>query len=116
MKGLYGPKYAWLGVYWYSHDWWKSAEVDTDCTAAQLLDAIDGMLYMGMTFENPLNEKGLSGVNYTGLMELYDDAAEGREISGREKVPTYYDALWTVALALDKAVTALDETGLYYNW
>lgn len=113
--GLYGAQYAWIVVHWYPHDWWTLADSNTDCTPKQLLDAINGIFYMGMTYANPRNERGLAGVNYTELVELFDEATKGRVVPGKEKVSSQFDALWTVALALNKTVTTLKESGRHQN-
>ena len=115
-NGLYGAKYAWFATYWYSSDWWTEAEVDTDCTKTELLRAIDGIFYTGMTYINPaVDERGLAGVSYSELRQMYLQLTNGKELEGSRQIPSYYDSLWTVAVALDSTVKTLREIGNLTN-
>ncbi len=44
---MYGPKYVWILVGWYSEQWWLDAENTTDCTAKEVLTAAEGYFATG---------------------------------------------------------------------
>ncbi len=55
---MYGPKYVWILVGWYSEQWWLDAENTTDCTAEEVLTAAEGYFATGeiLLYLHPLFE------------------------------------------------------------
>ncbi|XP_041350716.1 gamma-aminobutyric acid type B receptor subunit 2-like [Gigantopelta aegis] len=107
--GLYGPKFVWLLLGWYSENWWKAVPVD--CTFDQLEQAIDGYFSIDQIQINPRPQVTISGHTPQQLLEIYRNWTNHENLPGLELGLKGYDGIWAAALALNKTASDLEANG-----
>ncbi|OQV20137.1 Gamma-aminobutyric acid type B receptor subunit 2 [Hypsibius exemplaris] len=107
--GLYGSRYVWFLSGSYPVGWWKNRANETTCTTAQLEKAIDG--YISVTTSDALmnNKVSAAGITYEEFIHLLDENSPSSTYSPQALA---FDAIWTIALAVQKSLPVLERNGL----
>ncbi|XP_025097922.1 gamma-aminobutyric acid type B receptor subunit 2-like, partial [Pomacea canaliculata] len=100
--GLYGSRVVWLLPGWYDAGWWLMADPAVDCSPGQLIEAVEGHFDTGILSINPRSERAISGWLPSEFTAAYKAAAGGRHLPGDTIVSQGYDAVWALALALNR--------------
>ncbi|EDV27221.1 uncharacterized protein TRIADDRAFT_54955 [Trichoplax adhaerens] len=111
-QGLYGPHYIWFITYGHNTDWWKSnlGQGNVNCSIAE----IEQVLTNYFTFNNiklGLNPNTISGMNSSQYMEHYYSYVQRPPSLYKYFQINGYDAMWALALALNKTENILKESG-----
>ena len=56
--GFYGDHILWTMPNWYSVKWWEDP---VGCTKEEVLQVVEGSLYFGPVYKNPVLQEGISG-------------------------------------------------------
>ena len=107
---MYGSKYAWLFPGWYSLQWWKKYP-DVGCTSEELATAIDGYIAFAFAMLNPNDDVGVAGITSKQFKSEFDSLLTDHTLVGIPEAPLAYDAVWTVALTLNKTQADLATMG-----
>ncbi|KAJ8045810.1 Gamma-aminobutyric acid type B receptor subunit 2 [Holothuria leucospilota] len=121
---LYGKGYVWILPGWFSPQWWQNGDPDdtemAGCTKDEVQIAVEESLYLSMEVSNltdtpeEVTVAGISANQYQQQlrekMALNDTRYEGIEFSLSGLEPFSYDALWAVALTLNRTVDELAKT------
>lgn len=118
---LYGPKYVWFFIGWYEDDWFQKhlEEEHINCTLAQMEEAAEGHFTTEALQWNQDHSPTISGKSVDNfkdrledvLREKYAGVAQGIMPEGYLEAPLAYDAIWAVALALNKTMAKLAKEG-----
>lgn len=108
--GLYGDHILWTMPNWYSSNWWKGA---SGCTPEELLQVVNGSLYFGPVYKNPVLEQSIAGIDSAEFDQLFLQRANYTELYGSNLNPVYYDAIWAAALALNATTSKMEQLGKY---
>ncbi|XP_070553587.1 gamma-aminobutyric acid type B receptor subunit 1-like isoform X2 [Ptychodera flava] len=103
--GLYGSKYVWILVGWYRQDW-LLAENDTDCSVDELSEATEGYIAVESLNKDLNGEPGISGMTPGKFEELLESNGEGMTTYA----PQTYDAVWTIALVIQRLLDQANRT------
>lgn len=106
--GLYGEDIVWTLPNWYTANWWEAA---TGCTPEQMLKVLQGSLYFGPVYKNPVLETSIAGINTDEFDRLFLERTNGSKPYGMNMNPVYYDAIWAAALGLNLTITKMAERG-----
>jgi len=110
---LYGPKFIWFFIGWYEDNWYEAnlAQEKIECTREQMKMAAEGHLTTEALNWNQDNQRTISGMtveDYRNRLnkELFNI---GYDVSvrfpdGYQEAPLAYDAVWAVALALNRTM------------
>lgn len=120
-QGLYGPKYVWFFIGWYEDDWFQKhlEEENINCTRSQMEKAAEGHFTTEALQWNQDHSPTISGQTVDDfkhrledlLREKYAGVAQGIMPEGYLEAPLAYDAIWAVALALNRTMTKLAADG-----
>ncbi|PAA88021.1 hypothetical protein BOX15_Mlig008707g2 [Macrostomum lignano] len=118
-QGLFGPRYQWLLIGWYSDDWylkWPAAE-RVNCTPDEMSMAADLHLTTESMTWNELDQPTYSGITARQfqnrvLERLGKNRSDIGSILGFPESPFAYDAVWALALAMHSAEARLKSRGL----
>ena len=108
--GLYGPKYGWLFPGWYSGGWWEKYP-SVGCSPAQLAAALDGYIAFDSSSLNPNDHIGVAGITSAQFKLAFDRLVDDLSAVGVIEAPLAYDAIWAVALALNRSQQEFLEIG-----
>ena len=112
-EGLYGENIVWIFMNWVDTDWVDRAKNVTTCTREQILEALQQSFFTGPTFVNPSKEPGIAGITSEEFDAMYLEYFNGTMPFGSTYRMPAYDSVWAVALALNKTLTKLIESGRY---
>ncbi|XP_072171308.1 gamma-aminobutyric acid type B receptor subunit 2-like [Diadema setosum] len=110
-RGMYGAKYVWLLVGWYSHHWWLVEDDDddaVDCTPEELTEAVEGYFAVDSLDVNIDDRPSVSGLTSSDFQR--DFHSRGIEYLSAHAAQTY-DAVWTITLALKEAMARRGSIG-----
>ena len=110
--GLYGSKYVWILPSWYGKDWYKGG---THCHITSLLQVIEGALYVGPSFTNPILQKGIGGMDANDFHQEFLERNNMSEPYASEFGPSVYDGVWATAMALNITDHHLRVEGRYIH-
>ncbi|ELT92412.1 hypothetical protein CAPTEDRAFT_123994 [Capitella teleta] len=110
-QGLYGDHIVWFFMNWVDTDWVNKAEEVTSCTKEQLLEVLQGNFFTGPTFVNEQNTRGIAGITTKEFDDMYYAHFNNTMPFGSTYRMPAYDSVWAVALALNKTLTKLIESG-----
>ncbi|ELU13426.1 hypothetical protein CAPTEDRAFT_196516 [Capitella teleta] len=100
-EGLYGPGVQWIFANWLEEFWWRTSP---HCSPEEFLEVIDGAIYTGMSYENPILEKSVGGINTEEFKLIFDQRSNYSALYAENFGPAAYDSIWTAALALNQTV------------
>ena len=119
--GLTGPRYQWILLGDYAEDWWKQPTVLSPllrqkvfCLEQDMQRAIESTLIL----TQELKDEGMSGATYMIQGELTKEEFWSEfviffnttdfDTESATWVPSTYDAVWSIALALNKSLAMID--------
>lgn len=136
-RGLYGEKYVWFLIGWYEDDWWTDV-TDLDCNYDQMKAVVEGHLTTEALVLNQDNKKTVSGMTSKDWLKRYQKELSRNPAplnkvvptsqknpleklttvtvqarpEGYQEAPLAYDAIWAIALALNRTISDLDKLKL----
>ncbi|KAL7830191.1 hypothetical protein SRHO_G00313180 [Serrasalmus rhombeus] len=110
---LYGKKYVWFLIGWYADNWFKINDTSINCTVEQMTEAVEGHVTTEIVMLNPETVRGASNLTSQEFVNQLTSKLGGRtqETGGFQEAPLAYDAVWALALALNKTVEPLKAKG-----
>nr|XP_040043792.1 gamma-aminobutyric acid type B receptor subunit 1 isoform X2 [Gasterosteus aculeatus aculeatus] len=111
---LYGKKYVWFLIGWYADNWFKIKDPSINCTTEQMTEAVEGHVTTEIVMLNPETVRGASNLTSQEFIAQLMSKLGGKnpeETGGFQEAPLAYDAVWALALALNKTVGPLKAKG-----
>ncbi|XP_044027331.1 gamma-aminobutyric acid type B receptor subunit 1 isoform X1 [Siniperca chuatsi] len=111
---LYGKKYVWFLIGWYADNWFKIKDPSINCTVGQMTEAVEGHVTTEIVMLNPETVRGASNLTSQEFLAQLMFKLGGKnpeETGGFQEAPLAYDAVWALALALNKTVGPLKAKG-----
>ncbi|MCJ8740296.1 hypothetical protein PDJAM_G00057110 [Pangasius djambal] len=111
---LYGKKYVWFLIGWYADNWFKIKDPAINCTMEQMTEAVEGHVTTEIVMLNPETVRGASNLTSQEFLAQLMSRLGGKnpeETGGFQEAPLAYDAVWALALALNKTVAPLRTKG-----
>nr|XP_046272894.1 gamma-aminobutyric acid type B receptor subunit 1 [Scatophagus argus] len=111
---LYGKKYVWFLIGWYADNWFKIKDPSINCTMEQMTEAVEGHVTTEIVMLNPETVRGASNLTsqeFLGQLMSKLGGKNPEETGGFQEAPLAYDAVWALALALNKTVGPLKVKG-----
>uniref|UniRef100_A0A8C9W4D8 Gamma-aminobutyric acid type B receptor subunit 1 n=1 Tax=Scleropages formosus TaxID=113540 RepID=A0A8C9W4D8_SCLFO len=111
---LYGKKYVWFLIGWYADNWFKIKDPSINCTVENMTEAVEGHVTTEIVMLNPETVRGASNLTSQEFLEQLMSRLGGKnpeETGGFQEAPLAYDAVWALALALNKTVEPLKAKG-----
>ncbi|XP_009996600.1 PREDICTED: gamma-aminobutyric acid type B receptor subunit 1, partial [Chaetura pelagica] len=111
---LYGKKYVWFLIGWYADNWFRIKDPNINCTEAEMAEAVEGHVTTEIVMLNPENTRSISNMTSQEFIEKLQKrlGKNPEETGGFQEAPLAYDAIWALALALNKTSTELVKKGL----
>uniref|UniRef100_A0A672U3I1 Receptor ligand binding region domain-containing protein n=1 Tax=Strigops habroptila TaxID=2489341 RepID=A0A672U3I1_STRHB len=111
---LYGKKYVWFLIGWYADNWFRIKDPAINCTEAEMAEAVEGHVTTEIVMLNPENTRSISNMTSQEFIEKLQKrlGKNPEETGGFQEAPLAYDAIWALALALNKTSTELMKKGL----
>uniref|UniRef100_A0A8C5QMN7 Gamma-aminobutyric acid type B receptor subunit 1 n=1 Tax=Leptobrachium leishanense TaxID=445787 RepID=A0A8C5QMN7_9ANUR len=111
---LFGKKYVWFLIGWYADNWFKTPDPAINCTIEEMTRAVEGHVTTEIVMLNPENTRGISNMTSQEFMEKLEMrlGTHPEETGGLQEAPLAYDAIWALALALNKTAHELSKKGL----
>ncbi|XP_022239311.1 gamma-aminobutyric acid type B receptor subunit 1-like isoform X2 [Limulus polyphemus] len=114
---VYGKQYVWFLIGWYEDDWYTIQERGYNCSVEQMKEALEGHFTTEALMLNQGSERTISGMTSKDFLSRYKEALVefgyiDRLPEGHQEAPLAYDAVWAVALALNKTIKRLSEMGM----
>ncbi|KAJ8273817.1 hypothetical protein GJAV_G00105840 [Gymnothorax javanicus] len=107
---LYGKKYVWFLIGWYADNWFKTQDPSISCSVENMTEAVEGHVTTEIVMLNPENVRGASNLTSQEFLVQLMSRLGGKnpeETGGFQEAPLAYDAVWALALALNKTVGPL---------
>ncbi|XP_033627262.1 uncharacterized protein LOC117290084 [Asterias rubens] len=112
-QNMTGPGYVWLLLGWYSMQWWTVRDDSiTRCTTEEIKNAVEGSLYIATECavfgrQDADTVSGVTPLDFDVEIQrrLLRQENENHTYSGQESFG--YDAVWAIALALNKSAEVL---------
>ncbi|XP_030645036.1 gamma-aminobutyric acid type B receptor subunit 1 [Chanos chanos] len=111
---LYGKKYVWFLIGWYADNWYKIKDPSINCTVENMKEAVEGHVTTEIVMLNPETVRGASNLTSQEFLAQLMSKLGGKnpeETGGFQEAPLAYDAVWALALALNKTVGPLKAKG-----
>ncbi|KAJ3598170.1 hypothetical protein NHX12_001683 [Muraenolepis orangiensis] len=111
---LYGKKYVWFLIGWYADNWFKIKDPAINCTVENMTEAVEGHVTTEIVMLNPETIKGASNLTSQEFLAALMSRLGGmnpEDTGGFQEAPLAYDAVWALALALNKTVAPLKAKG-----
>ncbi|XP_077576332.1 gamma-aminobutyric acid type B receptor subunit 1-like isoform X2 [Stigmatopora nigra] len=111
---LYGKKYVWFLIGWYADNWFKIKDPAVNCSVDNLTEAVEGHVTTEIVMLNPETVRGVSNMTsqeFLGSLMSRLGGMNPEETGGFQEAPLAYDAVWALALALNKTVAPLKAKG-----
>ncbi|XP_029975855.1 gamma-aminobutyric acid type B receptor subunit 1 isoform X1 [Salarias fasciatus] len=111
---LFGKKFVWFLIGWYADNWFKIKDPSINCTVEQMTEAVEGHVTTEIVMLNPETVRGASNLTSQEFLAKLMSKLGGKnpeETGGFQEAPLAYDAVWALALALNKTVGPLKAKG-----
>ncbi|TKS82486.1 Gamma-aminobutyric acid type B receptor subunit 1 [Collichthys lucidus] len=111
---LYGKKVVWFLIGWYADNWFKIKDPAINCTVENMTEAVEGHVTTEIVMLNPETVRGVSNMTSQEFIAALMSRLGGmnpEETGGFQEAPLAYDAVWALALALNKTVAPLKAKG-----
>ncbi|KAM4568369.1 gamma-aminobutyric acid type B receptor subunit 1 isoform 3-T4 [Fundulus diaphanus] len=111
---LYGKKYVWFLIGWYADNWFKIKDPAINCTVENMTEAVEGHVTTEIVMLNPETVRGVSNMTSQEFLSALMSRLGGKnpeETGGFQEAPLAFDAVWALALALNKTVAPLKSKG-----
>ncbi|KAB0402867.1 hypothetical protein E2I00_019814, partial [Balaenoptera physalus] len=101
---LFGKKYVWFLIGWYADNWFKIYDPSINCTVDEMTEAVEGHITTEIVMLNPANTRSISNMTSQEFVEKLTKRLKRHpeETGGFQEAPLAYDAIWALALALNK--------------
>ncbi|XP_039707146.1 gamma-aminobutyric acid type B receptor subunit 1 isoform X6 [Pteropus medius] len=101
---LFGKKYVWFLIGWYADNWFKTYDPSINCTVDEMTQAVEGHITTEIVMLNPANTRSISNMTSQEFVEKLTKRLKRHpeETGGFQEAPLAYDAIWALALALNK--------------
>ncbi|XP_061164182.1 gamma-aminobutyric acid type B receptor subunit 1-like isoform X2 [Saccostrea echinata] len=101
---LYGKRYVWFLVGWYPDKWYEKPDPEVDCIPVQLKLALEGHFTTeAEIIHQDRLARTVSGMTSAEFKTELDRRLNYRtDVSGYPEAPLAFDAIWALALALNK--------------
>ncbi|OWK49867.1 Gamma-aminobutyric acid type B receptor subunit 1 [Lonchura striata] len=111
---LYGKKYVWFLIGWYANKWFRTPDPSINCTEAEMAEAVEGHITTEIVMLNPENTRSISNMTSQEFIEKLEKRLGNnpKETGGYQEAPLAYDAIWALALALNKTAQELAKQGV----
>ncbi|KAM3654689.1 gamma-aminobutyric acid type B receptor subunit 1-like, partial [Ammospiza maritima maritima] len=111
---LYGKKYVWFLIGWYANKWFRTPDPSINCTADQMAEAVEGHITTEIVMLNPENTRSISNMTSQEFIAKLEKrlGPNPKETGGYQEAPLAYDAIWALALALNKTAQELAKHGV----
>ncbi|XP_015269374.1 PREDICTED: gamma-aminobutyric acid type B receptor subunit 1 [Gekko japonicus] len=111
---LFGKKYVWFLIGWYADNWFRIKDANINCTEEEMTEAVEGHITTEIVMLNPENTRSISNMTSQEFIEKLTKRVEKspEETGGFQEAPLAYDAIWALALALNKTSAELVKKGL----
>uniref|UniRef100_A0A8C5RI48 Gamma-aminobutyric acid type B receptor subunit 1 n=1 Tax=Laticauda laticaudata TaxID=8630 RepID=A0A8C5RI48_LATLA len=111
---LFGKKYVWFLIGWYADNWFRIKDANINCTEEEMREAVEGHITTEIVMLNPENTRSISNMTSEEFIEKLTKRVEKspEETGGFQEAPLAYDAIWALALALNKTSAELVKKGL----
>ncbi|EMP33496.1 Gamma-aminobutyric acid type B receptor subunit 1 [Chelonia mydas] len=111
---LYGKRYVWFLIGWYADNWFRIKDPAINCTEAEMAEAVEGHVTTEIVMLNPENTRSISNMTSQEFIEKLQKrlGKNPEETGGFQEAPLAYDAIWALALALNKTSAELVKKGL----
>ncbi|XP_050843883.1 gamma-aminobutyric acid type B receptor subunit 1, partial [Serinus canaria] len=111
---LYGKKYVWFLIGWYANKWFRTEDPSINCTADQMAEAVEGHITTEIVMLNPENTRSISNMTSQEFIAKLEKrlGSNSTEAGGYQEAPLAYDAIWALALALNKTAQELAKQGV----
>ncbi|GFX38241.1 gamma-aminobutyric acid type B receptor subunit 1 [Trichonephila clavipes] len=111
-QNVFGRQYVWFLIGWYEDDWYTFIDKAHNCSVQQMKEAVEGHLTTEALMLNQGAEPTISGMTSAKFLERYEEELKkynyiGRRPVGYQEAPLAYDAIWAIALALNKTINQL---------
>ncbi|RWS04643.1 gamma-aminobutyric acid type B receptor subunit 1-like protein, partial [Dinothrombium tinctorium] len=110
-QNLYGSKFVWFLIGWYEDNWYLPVQ-GLNCTKDEMLKAVQGHFTTEAVMLN--RDSNVTQANVTAEewlqryhKELNLTADSPSKPEGYQEAPLAYDAIWAIALALNKTIERL---------
>ncbi|XP_063713150.1 gamma-aminobutyric acid type B receptor subunit 1-like isoform X2 [Symsagittifera roscoffensis] len=112
--GLYGPKIVWFILGWFPDNWFHPRKNEhLSCTLEQMRAATEGHFtteIMQLGSEDSPTFSGIKPLHFQSkLLDKLDKA--GKNSGGFPESPLAYDAVWALAIAINKTIVELKNEG-----
>ncbi|KAM6935119.1 gamma-aminobutyric acid type B receptor subunit 1 [Lycodopsis pacificus] len=111
---LYGKKVVWFLIGWYADNWYKIKDPAINCTVENMTEAVEGHVTTEIVMLNPETVRGVSNMTSQEFIAALMSRLGGKnpeDTGGFQEAPLAYDAVWALALALNKTVAPLKAKG-----
>uniref|UniRef100_A0A672G0G1 Gamma-aminobutyric acid type B receptor subunit 1 n=1 Tax=Salarias fasciatus TaxID=181472 RepID=A0A672G0G1_SALFA len=111
---LFGKKYVWFLIGWYADNWFKIKDPAVNCSVENMTEAVEGHVTTEIVMLNPETVRGVSNMTSQEFISALMSRLGGKnpeETGGFQEAPLAYDAVWALALALNKTVPPLKARG-----
>ncbi|EEC10249.1 metabotropic GABA-B receptor subtype, putative, partial [Ixodes scapularis] len=114
-QNVFGKQYVWLLIGWYEDGWYTVQDKGHNCTTEQMKEALEGHFTTEALMLNQGNQETISGMSSQQFLERYElalaeqNGMNGYRPEGHQEAPLAYDAIWAIALALNKTINTLKE-------
>ncbi|XP_016847283.1 gamma-aminobutyric acid type B receptor subunit 1 [Anolis carolinensis] len=111
---LFGKKYVWFLIGWYADNWFRIKDANINCTEEEMREAVEGHFTTEIVMLNPENTRSISNMTSQEFIDKLTKRVEKspEETGGFQEAPLAYDAIWALALALNKTSAELVKKGL----
>ncbi|XP_041270212.1 gamma-aminobutyric acid type B receptor subunit 1, partial [Onychostruthus taczanowskii] len=111
---LYGKKYVWFLIGWYANKWFRTPDPSINCTEAEMAEAVEGHITTEIVMLNPENTRSISNMTSQEFIDKLEKRLGNnpKETGGYQEAPLAYDAIWALALALNKTAQELAKQGV----
>ncbi|XP_064458756.1 gamma-aminobutyric acid type B receptor subunit 1-like isoform X2 [Ornithodoros turicata] len=117
-QNVYGKQKVWFLIGWYEDGWYAVPDKGHNCTTEQMKEALEGHFTTEALMLNQGHQETISGMSSQQFLERYEgelakrNGANGYKPEGHQEAPLAYDAIWAIALALNKTINTLKEYSL----
>ncbi|CAG2173012.1 unnamed protein product, partial [Oppiella nova] len=119
--GLYGKQYVWFLIGWYEANWFHPAP-GINCTMDEMLKVVEYHFTTEALMLNQGYQHTIAGMTAQDWLNRYESElthyrqyfpmGSNKPQEGYQEAPLAYDAIWAIALALNKTMEILSQRGL----
>ncbi|XP_054160716.1 gamma-aminobutyric acid type B receptor subunit 1-like [Oppia nitens] len=119
--GLFGKQYVWFLIGWYDPSWFHPTP-NINCTMNEMRKVVEGHFTTEALMINQGYDKTIAGITAQEWVVRYENELKkykqyfpfgsNKPQEGSQEAPLAYDAIWAIALALNKTIAILSQKGL----